>query len=632
MNPIEKEQILRAALLVPCDSKASLHRWIKTYLGIDLPDHTIDPMSTSNPMDFVWEIYSKGLAQDPNFGRILAYAARETMKSLDVAILELLFVLHMERDCGHMAAIEFQARNVQGYVKKFHRRPFIRDFVTKDNDRTIEFTKFKHIRGEVSPISPIEYAKLTDTQKVDYKEYTNKIVIVIATLNATNSLHCPLFVRDETDLANPAAIRESKMVPSQGPNGEPSITIDVSTRKFAFGNVQQELDNAEESGLFVRTWNIIDVTQSCPSSRCLFDRPKIPIYTDKVNLRAIGQADYDLLSEQEKAAYETAEGYQGCLRNCRIFPACQGRLATEQKSRSPMLKLITEVQSRFRSLDVDTAKAQLLCWKPSLEGMIFPRLDRKRHCLTAAQMAEKITGDPFPETFSKAELISLMKSRDMRFVGGADHGHTHCFSVTIGAVDGSRLFVIDVLSEAELEVAQKVDRCKERFEALGINPEIWADTEDPASNKTLRRYFKIKDWQKTPGSVLEGIQIVRLKMNPTLGGEPEMFFLAGDPGVELLVKRMQVYHWKVDAAERLTSDPDKVDDDEIDSCRYLVMNVFGKRGRLVVSPEQTASSATQPISTAQNWMGQQIESLTGDGQSQQVSGTKKVGSSFFISS
>jgi hypothetical protein len=611
MTEQERLDVMRSAMFVPCESKEALHRYIKIFFGFDLPNCTVDPDSNSNPMELIWEIYSRGMKKDPNLSRLLAYSAREGFKTLSAAVLEMLVILHMERNIAHMAAIEFQAQNSQKYVKDLMHRQLIRDFITKENERRIEFTRYKGPNGAI--ISPLEFAALSLGEQQHYTAHTNYIQIIIATLKATNSEHVPFFVQDELDLAPPGPLEEAKAIPTQGPNGEPSITFMTSTRKTITGPVQDEIDNADESGLEIRHWNLIDVTQACPAERHMPDLPKIKVYSSRDELKAVTPEEYQVFPEERKEKYKERDAYQGCIKNCRLFPVCEGRLATQQKSKSPLLKIISEVQNKIRSADHEFVKAQYMCWKPAREGSIYARLEPDIHMVTAAQMAQKLTGEVYDPSFSKMELVNLLKSRGADFFAGIDHGFSHYFAVATGARDGNRMFVIDVIAEAGLEVDQKVERCKERFNLLQISPVIYADTEDPGANKTLSRHFNVRPWNKTPGSVLEGIQTVRLKLNPVFSKEPELYFLRGDPHVEFLVKQLSRYHWKMDALERPTKDPDKTDDDLCDALRYLVMNVFGKSGRLVAAP-----SSQQPLPVAgqqptpENWMSREIQKITGD--------------------
>ena len=53
LNQLYEEQFFAV-----CDTKPQLKKWIKTFLDIDLPDCTVDENSNSNPMDFIWDVYS----------------------------------------------------------------------------------------------------------------------------------------------------------------------------------------------------------------------------------------------------------------------------------------------------------------------------------------------------------------------------------------------------------------------------------------------------------------------------------------------------------------------------------------------------------------------------------------------
>jgi hypothetical protein len=119
------------------------------------------------------------------------------------------------------------------------------------------------------------------------------------------------------------------------------------------------------------------------------------------------------------------------------------------------------------------------------------------------------------------------------------------------------------------------------------DPVIFGDVAYPADITTFkRRGFKMKDWSKFPGSVKAGIEILRMLLSSGFG-EPRMFFLESDPGVEFLMKQISKYSFQTDAAGEPTEDPVKEDDDEIDQLRYCVMNVVAPKGRLKGAAEAT---------------------------------------------
>ncbi len=148
-----------------------------------------------------------------------------------------------------------------------------------------------------------------------------------------------------------------------------------------------------------------------------------------------------------------------------------------QKSKSPLLKGIDYVQDKFKEVSVSGAKAQLLCWKPSDTGLIYPNLNREIHALTAAQMWQKITAEECDPNLTKLQLIQLMLERGMRFFAGIDYGFSHNYAVVTGAVDGANAYVLDVIAIAGLELDQKIEHTQR---IRPWNPTCFGDPEAPA--------------------------------------------------------------------------------------------------------------------------------------------------------
>ena len=294
-----------------------------------------------------------------------------------------------------------------------------------------------------------------------------------------------------------------------------------------------------------------------------------------------------------------------------------------------MLQPIAHVQGLFKKTNVDVAKAQLMSWKPQSTGLIYPRLSRN-HCLTAAQMIAKITGeayDPKDEPRSKAELIAVMRSHGIEFHTGLDHGYTHLMATTTGGLYGKSIFIFHVLGIAGLELGEKIMLLEK--EIKGYDPMVYPDPSYPADNKSIKKAgFRVKAFVK---DVELGINTVRAKLTPTMGDDPEMYFLAGDDGCEMLYEQMSRYHWKLDAAGRPTDQPDKEDDDICDALRYLCQNVFG---RDAIRHPGKDSGAPQELPAYKNpdpnaqWLQGKIGELTGDGSIIQTVKVKKGGFRF----
>ncbi len=611
---------MRKALFTACETQEQLHAWIELFMGFDLPNCTVDADSNSNPMALIWEVYNAARTNSKELSRILAYAARDSMKTLGAAILEVLFLVHLDRAGGHLAAIEPQATVAQNYVKMFFAFPYLRDFITAQNQRTIEFEHFRHNEtGEELTLK--EYSALEETKKREFKHFKRVLQILIATMSGTNSYHCGFMVVDEIDvIQNPRAYEEAKSIPARFDDKEP-ITLLISTRKTGVGLVQAEIEKAEAQAikpkmgsipLQVRHWNLLDVTEACPPERHLPNEPKVDLYYSDENLDHVTKDDYELKDGEEKKKYAKLEGYAGCAK-CPLFAVCKTKLATEQKSKSNMLKSIHFTVQKFAETSLEFATAQLMCRKPPSTGLVYPALNRKQHMLTARQMAEKITGEIFPEGFSKADLINLMISRGLEFFAGLDWGFNHQFVVASGAKQGNNMFIFDVIAATGLDPEQKLT-VSEKIKLW--NPRIFPDPEAPDQIKLFKKKgFDCKRWSKKPGSVTMGIDVVRSKMRPA-SGLPTIFLLAEDVQCEYAFVALSKYHFAFDAAGEPTEVPSEKGDDVPDAVRYLIMNVFSKLGE-VTAPDDgpTTFAANNPnyAPTTDNYLSHFINQHLEDG-------------------
>lgn len=618
------EESLRKTLHVPPRTKAHLHMWVKIFLGIDLPDCIVcvddkeNPPTNSSPLSMLWELYSAALdGSDPNRTFYLYYSCRDGYKSLLASIMEALCLFVLRLDVGHLAAQKQQATNVTRYLKNYLMRPILREFVTSKNEMTIEVTRYQDANGGF--FSPVQYEALLEKEKGGYSVSSNYVQIVVATMSGTNSLHTGVLVCDELDLAPPQPIQEAQMSVSQG-KGETAnrlpLIMMTSTRKFAFGLVQKAIDEAGDTGLIVRKWNLIDITQKCPPPRHCPDEPKIPIYRSSALLSAISEEKWQDLPSEMREKYRKDEGYAGCLKNCKMFASCRGWLATKQTSDSPLLKGLNYTQGLLRRVDVERAKSQLLCWKPSTEGIIYPHLERTVHMLTPAQMAERLTGEPCNPALTKAALMELLATREVRWYAGIDWGYTHNFACVVGAKDGDRMFVVDAIAQPELEIGQRLQLCETRLKPY--DPVIFPDQSYPSDNKTFIKHgYRMRKWNKGPGSVAGGIEVVRFKLSP-VSGEPQLYFLAEDPGIEVLFTQLQHYHFVADAAGRVTDVPNDEDDDLCDALRYMVMNVFAPKGTIKIdkAPQPQESKLAPQIDGSQynqqEWARRVIQEQMGD--------------------
>jgi len=614
------EEDLRQVLFTPCESKESLARWIRVFLGLYLPDCIVSDESNSSPMDIIWEIYNKGrLNNDEDFSRVMSYANRGGFKTLGASILEVLQVLHLKRNVAHMSAIFDQSLKSQEYVRDFFNKPYIRDFRLGQNKKKIEVCRYYSSTGHT--LTESEWNDLPPEKKHDYERQYNYIQIVLCTMQGANSAHTEFLCVDEVDVVPKQHVRayeEAKHIPDPR-DGIMPITLLTSTRKFSYGLVQSEIANSVESGLHVRHWNVVDITQACLPARHEPEKPKQTYYINDSTLRHITEADYGLLDEQAQKKFYPKEGYAGCQK-CPLFSACKGRLATHQLSLSPMLKPIPTIVNAFKQSSAASVQTQLLCRKPDASGLIYPKFEREIHMKTASQMAEMITGEKHNEHTTKSQLLQLMLDKGARFYAGMDFGFTHNFAVTVAAVFGQFMFIFTVIAMPNLELDEKIAVCEP---LKAYSPTIFGDEAQPADIKTFKRKgFNMREWGKYPGSIKAGIEVVRMKLMPAVG-VPQMFLLKDDPGCEFLASRIEKYHFMTDAGGHISEDPDKELDDEVDAMRYMVMNVFAPKGKINIPTSKssdledirnTIAEATGNIQAGKpaNFLKEHLAGLTGE--------------------
>lgn len=631
----EEEKERRRDLFHVCTSKEELSYWIISYLGLELPDSVVDPDSNCTPMEMVWFVYSKAIENDEEFSRVMFYAARDSFKTLGAAIVEVLAVLHLQRSVAHLAAILPQSEKAQSYLKEFFRRPWLRDFVVTDNGRQVIIARYVHLdTGDILTVD--EFALLKEGEQIDYQPISNAfneyqerseyVKVLACTLAGVNSEHCSLFVEDELDVMTQTAVfQEAKSIPSPR-NGRLPITMMISSRKFSFGLVQKEIDAAAETGLVVKHWNLIDVTERCPEKRHRPDLPKIPIYRSQDTLKAIGEANWKSLSPKEKEEFVRDEGYAGCLSNCKMFGACRGFLATKQLSTTPLLKPVAHTQNQFRGYakNPDIAKAQLLCWEPSSTGLVYPRFDIGTHVLTPAQAYRKVFGeDPADLHMTKVQLILALATVEGYWASGVDFGSAHSTAWVDGFRYGLLMFVMHAFAAPDLDPDQTVEALTPFLPYSGT---VWPDMSGPQMIKVLKKAgFATRKWNKGAGTVVEGIQIVQGKLRPVFGTDPELYIVhdvGEDPGIDQLIEATRVYAWKLDAGQKPTAVPDDKDDDYDDALRYLVMNEFPTKGAgasaSLVEVVATPAGPGQPADhvpgqyTEQTWAQRRVAELTGN--------------------
>jgi phage terminase large subunit len=230
-----------------------------------------------------------------------------------------------------------------------------------------------------------------------------------------------------------------------------------------------------------------------------------------------------------------------------------------------------------------------------------------------------LTEEPAPQTLKMQDLYNLLNQLDATYAVGMDFGFSHCFAYVLAAIVGKRIFVIDAVEIADLELSQRIALCEQKIKPF--NPIIFPDTASPADIKTFKRHgFNMRNWNKGKGSLYDGIESLRMKIWPGTN-DPEFFILNNEAG-NLLAKRLSEYHFKLDSAGRPTETPQEDNDDIIDACRYLVQNTFPLKGKSQIITSTIDASISSPLLTlgeerpqmpsSGNWLQEIIQTKLGN--------------------
>jgi hypothetical protein len=606
--PDEKKKQLAELLFEKLSSPEQVKDWVRFFLGLELPLEITDPDSTSSPLDAIWQVYNafKTNSGDVNPGYILL-SCREGMKTVSVAILETLLMLHFQIEIAHAAAIESQSSVGLTYISEFIAKvkPLM-DYAgwvaDTANKRTI---KFKTPQGK-----------------------TTYIKVLICTVKGMNSLHVNALFLDELDLADPKALKQARNIVGYS-KGIYGITVYLSTRKYAFGNMNDAIESAAEKNYKIIKWNILDVTEACPPSRHKPEGPKQDMWVAKtLPLRQKNVDEFDSVPGPEKEKWVMVKDvHEGCV-GCPLLPVCQKRLAEKpQTATGGFYKPIVSVIQKFKDNDPDTAEAELMCWRPGSEGLVYPRFISqvgKGNVMDYKEAYETLFG-PTDKAVNELHLLAAMKDAGIEFFAGVDWGYTHDFTIVIMAmIPNGEVWVMETFAAPGFEMEDMVRvaiplRDKYQVSAWFCDPAY------PANVKTFTRNGMRSP--KFTKDVMGGIESIRSKI--TTGVGRRLFKILNSHENKKFVTAMTKHRFKLDGQGNVTVEPDDERGiaDLCDAARYIGQNKFPVKGPqkpvVGLTEEEKYNQIQNPSVTQQ--MLNEIATRVTDGGGQLTSKTGKKG-------
>lgn len=553
-------------MLQPCSSAQELKDWIMTFLGLDMPMGHVDPDSNSSPVEAMWEIYNtiKENKGEENPGYIML-SAREGYKTLSASILEVILMIHFEMTIAHMAAIKDQSAKSVKYINYF-------------------FSKIEALLEHAGWENRSQNKMMIEWRSPEGEDVY--VQIVVATMAGANSSHTNLMFIDEIDVVkDPQAYEEAKLIPGYSKGIHP-VTVKLSTRKFAFGLMQKEISKAQDpvdpSGDKILRWNIIDVTEKCPTSRHKPELPRSDRYVSKsLPLRQMDVEEYMALPAVEMEKWEQVkDAFEGC-KTCKLLPVCKTRLATRSDADvKGLYKPVGAVINTFKKTDPDRAEAQLMCWKPSARGMVYPRFENvinKGNVIDLEYAWETLMGEKSKkDKISDIDLIYKMQQLGIRFFAGVDWGYTHDYVIVIFAmIPNGEVWIVDCYSQSGLEFSDCLEVAKTYRDKYNV--ERWfCDQAQPSHIKSFTRNRMRSP--KFTKDVMGGISAIRSKI---VDGTGRRFLkvLNVDANQKVIYAFLK-HHFKIGPDGNPTLEPDDTPGvaDQADAIRYVGQNLFPVKG------------------------------------------------------
>lgn len=555
-----------------CNTKEELRDYIKLFFGIDFPDAVVSDISNSSPMDMIWWIYKKSVLENIKIPESALFVApRDGYKTLGVSVAELLSIIHGKRDVAHIGAIDKQSKKAYSYFVKFLGRHPLKKTQTKDG-----------LFGEL-----VDGQALAQETKFSSG---NILETLPCTLARVNSPHPSLCTLDEVDTVRDLmAYRDISGMPVRTKDGRAPVKVSISTRKTMAGFVQEEIDNAKENNTDIFWWNVIDLTKKCTVDR--HGEKDINVWVKEETLESISDVEYNNLSSTDKKGFVQHTGKSGCLRNCKLFAACKGRLQ-HQTSTSNLLYDIDYIQHKIYSTTLDWAIANLLCKEPSKEGMIYPTWKIKNHVKNYDQMYEIFTGEPY-EGDTKLDFHLMHEVF-------AAHGIHPEMAVDFGdylAVAGlyytdgqDRIYKLREATFSQTDDNELAEMLWRMFGKLGITT-VYPDVENPSGIRLLiKKGFPCT--KRVSKDVYAGINTVRYFLKRPGKNDPRMFIHESCVNT---IYEFPRYHWKkTSQGQVMYGQPAKEKDHSLDENRYFLHTKYGKTLAYITTISEADAKAPRP--------------------------------------
>lgn len=543
-----------------CQTKDELSKFIQLFFGLHLPDHTVSRYADTNPLDIIWKVYDICVNKNnpDDIEELLYVAGRGSGKTLGMAIVELLVMLHDARDVCHVGAILTQAKRCYEYQTKFMLSPRIRP-ILEDKDLPQEDRVLQKLNMEKS------------TFNVDDEQVT--LEVLPCTLKACNGPHVPLVVTDEIDTVSGEGLKAFKeisgMLDSKG--DKRALRVGISTRKSRYGLMNKMIEEAESAGRHVFRWTAFEFTKRCPDERS-GTTPTVS-YHIQDTMEVIDEDTYKQKDPKKQKEYERhIMPGEKCL-TCPAAAICLGD-AKKQTSKSTMLKPISELIQKVRSEGADWALAQLMNLKPSVEGIIYKEFEEKKHVNDWNQMWFRLTGTEYPGLCNHDIFVQKCHSMRLSCYAGIDWGWSNPNTVVYFFVDKKdNIYIVRADGMTYFSQPEWIHYIKSKYHFQYKCQLYFPDVADQGAVTEMKK-AGLPVSADNDKSINTGIQVIK-KLLRVPGSQDTRLHIAKET-CGSLINEFLTYHFKTAADGTITEVPDTADDHWLDALRYACTMLFSK--------------------------------------------------------
>lgn len=343
-DPLTAEKILRETTRRRPLNKEWLLAAVESLYGFTFSTTDVCPGHVA-PGNILWDLFCDTLMY------VIIIGSRESGKTLMLAIIEHLDMLFNADECFSAGAIESQAQKGYGYLAGFCRLPHFREHV--DGRPLMKQTRLKN--GGFAEMAPM-------------------------TENRLNSPHCRVVQLDEIELTTMQRMNEAFSIPMRQ-KGRPSTMRLTSSRKKAYGVLEQMLEEKDKRGFAVRTFCVFEVAEQCVPERHQQGAGCRKGYCPACK-------DWRPADVDRCATCETV--LQACplMQDC-LLPATSDTGTPTYEDGPGRLSwakgwmLIVDVIVHMMAMDRETWESQWLCHRPMRTGLVYPMWNPEVHVFPA---------------------------------------------------------------------------------------------------------------------------------------------------------------------------------------------------------------------------------------------------------